>query len=237
MKRITIASLIVFFLAGHALAGENIAAQPPPEAPAKDPIRIDRKKKVIEIDGKICLDEGALELLACTEGGKEYESLISLQGEPWKIHVALLLLGLKPGGGAASQGDATLPTGDTVIIEVQWEQDGKTIRKRCEDLLFDSKQQKTMEHVEWVFVGSRFEKDENGNEFYMANRDKSVVTVFHDPYTIIDIPLETGADDTVYVASKQHVPPKETPIVLIITPGTKKTAAEAPPKQKKPEKK
>ena len=89
-----------------------------------------------------------------------------------------------------------------------------------------------MEHIEWVFVGSKFEKDDKGNEFYAANRDKSVVTVFHDPYTVIDIPLETGGDDTVYVATKQHVPPKDTPVTLIITPGAKKSETKKPEPKK-----
>jgi len=191
-------------------------------------IRLDKEKKTIEVDGKICLDEGQLELFACAEGGKEYESLVAIRGEAWQLHLSLLLLGLKPGGGPEYQGDPAIPFGDPVIIEVQWEENGKTIRKRAEDLMFDTKKNTSMEHIEWVFIGSKFAKDDQGNDYYMANRDKSIVTVFHDPLSVIDNPLASGGDDTVYIVNKKTAPPKGTPVVLIITPGTKKAEKPAP---------
>jgi len=203
-----------------ALANQN---KPDPKA-----IRLDKEKKIVEVDGKICLDEGQLELFACAEGGKEYETLVAIKGEAWQLHLSLLLLGLKPGGGPQFQGDATAPFGDSVIIEVQWEDNGKTIRKRAEDLMFDTKTNIAMEHVEWVFIGSKFAKDEHGNDYYVANRDKSIVTVFHDPLTVLDIPLASGADDTVYIVNKKTAPPKGTPVILIIKPGTKKAEKPAP---------
>jgi len=212
---------------GAADPAADLGKQDKPDPKA---IRLDKEKKVIEVDGKICLDEGQLELFACAEGGKEYESLVAIKGEAWQLHLSLLLLGLKPGGGPQFQGDATAPFGDTVIIEVQWDDDGKTVRKRAEDLMFDTKTNAAMEHVEWVFIGSKFAKDEHGNDYYVANRDKSIVTVFHDPLTVLDIPLASGADDTVYIVNKKTAPPKGTPVMLIIKPGTKKAekpAAEA----------
>ena len=212
---------------GALAPGADPAAALNKPKPNPKAMRLDKEKKTIEIDGKICLDEGALELFACMEGGKEYETVIALQGEAWQLHLSLLLLGLKPGGGPQYQGDPSQPFGDTVIIEVQWEDNGKTIRKRAEDLMWDTKKDKTMDYVEWVFTGSRFLKDENGNDYYAANRDKSVVCVYHDPLTVIDNPLSTGGDQTTYIVNKKLVPPKGTPIVMIIKPGTKRI--EAPP--------
>jgi len=210
---------LLLILSGASFAAEDNAG----EKKEKQHIRLDKDKKTIEIDGRICLDEGPLELFACAEGGKEYESLVSIKGDPWQLHLSLLLLGLKPGGGPEYQGDPTKPFGDTLTIEVQWEQDGKTVRKRAEDLIYDAKRKDTMPHVEWVFVGSKFEKNEEGKNYYVANRDRSIVTVFHDPYTVIDNPLEAGADDTVYLVNKKAIPPKETPVVLIIRPTIKET--------------
>lgn len=224
MRQFRITSLLIALLAlqAAAFAGEEKEA----EEETKPPIRLDKKKKTIEIDGRICLEEGPLELFACAEGGKEHETVVALKGDPWQLHLSLLLLGLKPGGGPEYQGDPTKPHGDTVIIEVQWEEDGKTIRKRAEDLIFDVGAEKPMAHVEWVFVGSRFERDQNGKNYYVANRDRSIVTVFHDPYTVIDNPLKGGGDDTVYVVNKKAVPPRDTPVVVIMRPGTKRAEKE-----------
>jgi len=192
------------------------------EEPAQPrPVRLNRENKTVEIDGRICLDEGPLELFACAEGGKEYESVIALKGEPWQIHLSLLLLGLKPGeGGPEWQGDATPPVGDPVIVEIEWEdEEGNKIRKRAEDLMWDSHQDAAMPHIEWTFSGSMIAEDENGNQYYAADRDRSIVTVFHDPLTILDNPLETGGDDSVYVVNSKITPPVDTPVTVIMRPG------------------
>ena len=238
MKHITFTFLVILLAAAvgvppaRAGEGQGPGAPPPAEAdpaaavgqkkPNPKAIRLDKEKKLIEVDGKICLDEGALELFACMEGGKEYETVIALQGDAWQLHLSLLLLGLKPGGGPQYQGDPTMPFGDTAIIEVQWEANGKTVRKRAEDLMWDTKKDKTMDYVEWVFIGSKFLKDETGNDYYAANRDKSVITVYHDPLTVLDNPLSSGGDQTSYIVNKKLVPPKGTAVVMIIKPGTKR---------------
>ena len=243
MTRLLFASVVAAALAAPACAGEDPGTAVPDKPKPKNTIRFDKEKKTVEIDGKICLAEGQLELFACAEGGKEYESLVSLQGEPWQMHVSLLLLGLKPGGegGPKFQGDPTVPKGDPLIIEVQWKENDKVVRKRAEDLMFDTKRNEPMAHIEWIFAGSKFVKDENGKDIYAANLDKSIVTVFHDPLSVIDNPLDTGGDDTVYIVNQKAVPPKDTPVTLIISPGKAKKEGDAKekpePEKKEPEKK
>jgi hypothetical protein len=50
----------------------------------------------------------------------------------------------------------------------------------------------------------------------MADMEGSIITTFHDPYTIIDNPLPGGGNDELYVVNETLVPPKETEIQLII---------------------
>jgi len=209
--------IVVAVVAACNLAGAGEEPKPKEEGP--QPIRLDRENRILEIDGRICLAEGPLELFACAEGGKEYESVIALEGEPWRMHLMLLVMGLKPGGGPEYQGDPKQPWGDTAVIEVRWEADGNAVRKRAEELILDIKTEKPMPQVEWVFIGSKFEKNPEGKDVYAANRDKSIITVFHDPYTVFDNPLPTGGDDTNYVVNTKVVPPLDTKVTLIITPG------------------
>ncbi|MEK7449298.1 MAG: hypothetical protein AAB019_07410, partial [Planctomycetota bacterium] len=94
------------------------------------------KEKKIEIDGLISNPTWPLELLACAEGGKDYESLVVMQCRPQTIHLALALFGLKEGlGGPVYFGDLTKPTGDLVLVLMEWEQKSY----RAEDLVLDAR--------------------------------------------------------------------------------------------------
>lgn len=63
-------------------------------------VTINLKERCVDVDATICLDEGALELIACTVDTKEHESLIAVEAKPKNIHTALLLIGAKPGNPA-----------------------------------------------------------------------------------------------------------------------------------------
>ena len=63
-------------------------------------VAINLKAHCVDIEGKICLDKGMLELVACTKGTKEHESIVVIEARPMHIHTALLLLGAKPGNPA-----------------------------------------------------------------------------------------------------------------------------------------
>lgn len=57
----------------------------------------------VDIASTICLDKGMLELVACTKGTKEHESIVAIEARPTHIHTALLLLGARAGNPAILQ--------------------------------------------------------------------------------------------------------------------------------------
>jgi len=177
-------------------------------------IDLDLKSKTITMYGKVNMSYGLIELLACTKTGKVHESVLVMDVQPIHLQTALILLGLEYGGGLQYQGDPRTPKGDRVRIWVEWESDGKTIRHRAEDLVYNRVKQNPMEHTDWVFSGSRINK----NGVFMAQAVGTLITTFHEPDTIIDNPLPEGGDDTVYVVNSQVVPPKGTSVKMIITP-------------------
>ncbi len=63
-------------------------------------VKINLKELCVDVDGSICLDQGALELIACTKNSKEHESIVTIDAKAKHIHAALLLLGAKPGNPA-----------------------------------------------------------------------------------------------------------------------------------------
>ena len=102
--------------------------------------------------------QGAVEYLLCGPGGKEYESIIVLNSSAQEIHDAMLKLGVKRGTPPMydEEKDAMIgATGTRVLVFVEWESNGETKRVRGEDLLHNTQTQKPMQHVTWIFSGSR----------------------------------------------------------------------------------
>lgn len=73
-----------------------------PAASARKPMRlpgivIEFDQRYVDLKATICLTDGLLELVACTEGSKEHESIVAVTARPMHIHTALLLLGVNNG--------------------------------------------------------------------------------------------------------------------------------------------
>lgn len=177
-------------------------------------IILDKKDQSIGINGKVNMSSGMVEYIACTEYGKLHESVLVLDAEPYHIQVALLLLGLKPGGRPIDfQGAHQKPCGAPVKIFVSWQKQGKTEKYPLETLLFYNELQNLMERTDWVFTGSQFM---NGK--YQAQVEGSIIASYHDPIAIIDHRSDTGTDDTLFQVNHSLVPPIGTPVFVKIYP-------------------
>lgn len=174
-------------------------------------LTIDSELREITIPGKVNMHKGMIELLACGPGGKTHESVLVLDVAPYHLQVALLLLGLQYVGGLAYQGDPHTPRGDSVEVWVKWKNGDRDTSVRGEDLVWDIPRNRHMEHTPWVFVGSIMSDGK-----FMADVEKSLITTYHDPLTILDNPLTTGGDDTLYRVNEDLVPAKGTPVEVRI---------------------
>ena len=102
--------------------------------------------------------QGAVEYLLCGPGGKEYESIIVLNISAKEIHNAMLKLGVERGTPPMydeEKDEMIGATGTGVLVFVEWGASGETTRVRGEDLLYNMQTQKSMQHVAWIFSGSR----------------------------------------------------------------------------------
>ena len=176
-------------------------------------IVVNKNKGSVLVMGQVNMQDGLVEYLACGVSGKLHESVLKLYSDPFHIQLALLLLGLEPGkNNLKRQGDHGMPQGDPINIFVTWfSEDKKTITHRAEDLLFNKKTGRTMKETHWIFTGSQIVKGR-----FMAQVEQSIAATYHDPYAIIDHPLRTGSDDTLYYANKEVLPPKGTTIKFLI---------------------
>lgn len=182
-------------------------------------VTVNKPNGFVSVDGAVNMDDGLVEYLACGAMGKLHESVLVLHAQPYNLQVALLLLGLEPGDNPLErQGGPGVPEGDPVEIWVTWRSvDKKEVRQRAEELIFNIKKKKTMPHTHWIYTGSQII---NGQ--FIAQVEQSIIATYHDPYAMFDHPLATGMDDTLYYANKQTVPPKGTPVTLVIKPATAK---------------
>lgn len=183
---------------------------------------VNKQENSLYVNGKVNMNDGLIEYLACTSYGKLHESVLSLDVNPYHIQVALLLLRSNPGGRPIEfQGADQTPCGSPVKITLSWEKNGKTVEYPCEKAILNKSNNKAMKKTDWVFTGSSV-----WDNRFMAQIEGSIVAVFHDPVALIDHTSESGTDDTVYFANKDILPGVGTSVRLRIIPITDPKAIE-----------
>ncbi len=136
--------------------GSTAWSDEPDEPPTtRQPIKlpgmvIDLENRRIDLAATVCLDEGFLELVACTQGSKEHESIVAVAGRPMHIHTALLLLNANNGNPAMRKlvGETEKrwidipPRGDPIeAFFVFKDADGKMIERPVHDFITRSEEQ------------------------------------------------------------------------------------------------
>ncbi len=176
------------------------------------------EESALEVPGWVNMQEGLIEVFACSPGGKTHEAVVVLDCVPSGLHAGLLALGLQPGTPVetGTDGEYVPPTGDGVRIDVRWsDAAGNQYSARAEDWILDATTESAMEHCAWTFAGSFLQDTGDDERTYAANYIKSLVTTYHDASSVLENPLPAGADDTVYYANRDAVPPVGTVVTVV----------------------
>lgn len=168
---------------------------------------LDLEKKCIDLDAEVCLDKGPLELVACTKGSKEHESIVAVSAKAMHIHTALLLLGASDGHpamrkqvGSDKRWVNVPPEGDPIeVFLLTTTKDGKLIERPIRDFIVRSRQR--VDEVEgavitapeegekaedaskepfphtFVFAGSHLKEDRPGPRRYLADLSGNVISI------------------------------------------------------------
>jgi hypothetical protein len=145
------ASLSLFVSTTQA---DEATPKKPVRKPARKPVKlpglvIDFEKRCVDLEATICLDDGFLELIACTKGSKEHESIVAVPAKAMHIHTALLLLGANNGNPAMRKqvGEEEKrwvhvpPRGDPIdVFLVATSKDGKAMERPISDFIVRSSQ-------------------------------------------------------------------------------------------------
>lgn len=204
-------------------------------------ITIHRKKREISFPAVINMSMGDLEVAICSEPkggvGKAHESLLLTYIDPFKIQLALILLGLE--NGAVSQ-SKDIPRGDAVAIEVQSffcpllynrragiEETVKTCtfqnktypRKRIERYIAEDSG-KPVADIEWIFVGSNF----GANSVCEATIEGMIADLnsdYQSTSSIICPSKEAHAYEKFFIVAPGATPPAGTMVEVFISPKIK----------------
>ena len=183
-------------------------------------IWMDLKNKQVIVGGKVCLNEGPLEMLICPQNTKEHESIVSVNAESWQVHAALLRVGATPGTPSRWVPEYTPAWGAKIDIKMMW-RDEKTKQVKSIDgkqwlLNIDTKKPMT---TELVFGGSSGEpKFEGGQGGYPADAGELICLANFSTSTI-DLRVSEKDIDIYFEANTALIPPVNTQVYTVITPG------------------
>lgn len=193
-------------------------------------VRVDARARVVELDGEVPIDAAGsrtfLEVLVCTPGSREHETLVMTPAKPSHVHAALLLAGLAsgtPGGWRWDQRRLTPidPTGDPV--RVRFLTTGQNGREQTHDPAAWVRSVETDQLLSesgfatphFVFAGS-FLRPEGRRDVYAADIEGTIVglaTFGHEVVAWRDVfSPEAAVEPPQWIADPARVPPAGTPV-------------------------
>jgi hypothetical protein len=157
---------------------------------------INVQERCVDVESSVCLRRGELELVACIKGTKEHESIVAIEAKPMHIHLALLLLGAKPGSPATRKqlGDQAErwidvpPSGGPVdVFLVLKGKEGKRVEhpisdfiapssKRSDDPASANQEARFPTHT-FLFAGSVLYGDGPGPRRYLSDESGNVISL------------------------------------------------------------
>lgn len=217
------------------------AKMSPPEGLVRlDPeqeVWIDKKNKLVVVDGVVVLREGQLEMFACPVRSKEHESVVAVNSKAFLVHTALLAVGTKEGSPVKWDPEYQPASGTEVEIKVLWlDADGKQHRTRAQNWVRNVNTNKPLEH-NWVFAGSMFWKDEiDGKMHYLAEAG-DLICVSNFPSATLDLPIESSQANAglMFEAFTENIPPRGQPVRLVLIPKIEEQKEKQDAAQEQPE--
>lgn len=180
-------------------------------------IVIDWSAAAVELDAKVVLREGPLELLACSPQTKEHESILVIPARPLNIFQALGLIGLQPGSPPfydEKQEKWYPASGEPLELRVRWRAGDSARDEPATKWLSEPRTGKPPESLIWVFSGSVMREREK----FAADGDGTVAAVVDFDSALISPSVRHSADDEELwlIANKDEIPPVGTRCTLLV---------------------
>ncbi len=193
-------------------------------------VQVDAKAREIRVDCEALKADYPLEFLAVVTGTNEYEALIRSEVKPSDLHLALLIIGLKPGQPVHySESTKTWepPAGPPVDIWFEYQKDGKTVKVPAYRWMRDVKTHKESPPTTWVFTGSKVLEDGT----YAANATGCLIGVINNELSVLDVPaLKSRAIEARdYERNPDLMPATGAAVTMILSPAVDQSIASSQP--------
>jgi len=229
------------------------AAKSAPKPPFKNVklpgLVINFQERCVDLEGSICLDRGFLELIACTKGSKEHESIVAIEARPMHIHAALLLLGANPGNPATrrpidEQGTRWIdvpPKGDPVDVYLVFKKrEGKMVERPISDFVARSGK-RPGKHLDaggadadectefphtFLFAGSLLRGDGPGPRKYLSDLSGNVISIatFGDELLCLPGVYSNANESLMWQVDASRLPKVGSKVALRLRPRNKPAA-------------
>jgi len=185
-------------------------------------ITIDKHQRTVSFPAVLNLRQGAMEYLLVSSWGKVHESILRTETEPYRIHLAMLLLGAKgagtndeetievPGPFLSHPANVRVP-GDHISIEIRWKTSAKEIRRRAEELVYNVQKKSRLGRGNWIYNGSFMEETT-----FLAQREGSIISLVTDPEALINSNGVGHDNDTIWIANTNRLPSANVPLQVLI---------------------
>ncbi len=188
-------------------------------------VMVNHDQQYVDVSAKVVLRDGDwLELLLCTPGTREHESILTTTAKPSHIHLAMVMLGLEPGHPMTGKkvGDTlevTPASGPLVAVSLHYTLEDKAITIPANLWVYDKNTKQDLPDNHWLFAGSSFIKT-NDQTIYRADTNGSVITLVHfgDDLLARKTKLTSHNDNARWQARTEKIPPVGTPVTLRLKP-------------------
>lgn len=203
-------------------------------------VKINVEEWSVDVDARVCLVKGMLELIACTKDSKEHEAIIAVDAKPSHIHTALLLLRAKPGHPAMYDREGTrfvsLPPrgGEVDVFLLIKDAKGKETERPISDFITQAEQggytaevqpaegakrEKFPTHT-FLFAGSVLNGDDKGPRDYLCDQTGNVISIATFGDELLCLPgVHDQADSLrMWQADGEKLPPLNSKVILRLRP-------------------
>jgi|TARA_B100001750_G_C15494546_1_gene593336 hypothetical protein len=180
-------------------------------------IWFDSKQKSVLLKTKVVMRRGALEMLLCSKGSKEHESVLAVDSRATLLHAALLLAEAKPGSPVQFVPEYRSATGSEIEISLSWRDRSDKVHKVCaQSWIRNVETGKELEYP-WVFAGSEFREGR-----YLAESG-DLICVANFTTAMMDLPVSSsqGNNALLFEAFTERIPPVGTEVIVFLKPETK----------------
>lgn len=181
-------------------------------------VSFDSKTREITIPAAVNMREGAVEYLLVHRSGKVHESVFVTDVDARDIHVAALLLGMKPESDLGPAKSAAVVRGKgAVVISVEWDRNGPPERIFLNETVNLSDPSTgvssgTLSSGAWLYNGSRIESD----GVFAATRHGSIISIIRDDDSLMNNPGASRDNDEIHTPNSAKLPNKDHPVRILV---------------------